>query len=85
MRRQLGSAGDDLAQRVDDHRQSRITQLRLRSLKTLAVVVDAWLVVKDDEMAKRRAVQCGLDSEIQILRANGEHPRFDLGDDRSKP
>ncbi len=78
-------ARDDLAQRVDDHRHSRLAQSRLRTLETLAVVVDAGLVVKDDKMAKRRAVQCGLDSEVQILGANGEHPRFDLGDDRIKP
>jgi hypothetical protein len=62
-----------------------MSQACVRLVETLAVLVDARLVIKDDEMPKRRAVQRGRDSEVQVLGADGDHPRFDLCDDRREP
>ena len=46
------------------------------------MLVDLRLVVEYHQMAQRRTLQSGLDSQIQICRARGEHPRLDLVDDR---
>ena len=67
---------------MDGQPKAGVTHAGPCPLEVLALVVDGRVEVEDHEVSQRRALDRGLDGEIEILRADGEHLGLGLGDDR---